>query len=114
MKLTIGQKILLGFGLAMLFMAITGIAAYRSTERLLEANGWVRHTFQVIGAAEDIRADLLEFESACRGYVLTGDAQFPGIDRRACGRAWPRAGSCFERSPPTIPVNSAGSTLWIR
>ena len=37
MKLTIGQKILLGFGSAILFFAIAGIAAYRSTERLVDA-----------------------------------------------------------------------------
>ena len=76
MKLTIGQKILLGYGLAMLCMAITGIAAYRSTNRLLEANDWVQHTFLVIGDAEDVRSSLLEFESASRGYEITGDERF--------------------------------------
>jgi methyl-accepting chemotaxis protein len=76
LKLNIGQKILIGYGLAMLSMAITGIAAYRSTEHLLEANDWVRHTFLVIGDAEEIRADLLEIESACRGFVVTGDERF--------------------------------------
>ena len=70
MKLTIGQKILLGYSLAMLLMAITGIAAYRSSQRLLEANGWVQHTFLVIGASEDVRTNLLEIESAGRGYVV--------------------------------------------
>ena len=60
----------------MLFMAVTGIAAYRSTEHLLEANNWVRHTFQVIGDAEDVRANLLELESACRGYEISGDERF--------------------------------------
>ncbi len=76
MKLTIGQKILLGYSLAMLLMAITGIAAYRSSQRLLEANGWVQHTFLVIGASEGVRANLLEIESAGRGYVVTGDERF--------------------------------------
>jgi methyl-accepting chemotaxis protein len=76
LRLTIGQKILLGYSLAMLLMAITGFAAYRSSQRLLEANGWVRHTFLVIGGAEDVRANLLELESAGRGYVVTGDQRF--------------------------------------
>jgi methyl-accepting chemotaxis protein len=76
LKLTIGQKILLGFGSAILFIAITGIAAYRSMEHLLEANYWVGHTFQVIGAAQDIRAGLLQFESSRRGYMITGDASY--------------------------------------
>jgi methyl-accepting chemotaxis protein len=76
LKLTIGQKILLGYGLAMLLMVITGFAGYRSAQRLLEANGWVRHTFVVIGAAENIRADLLDVENAGRGYLVTGDTDF--------------------------------------
>jgi methyl-accepting chemotaxis protein len=71
--LTIGKKIALGYSLSMLFMAATGIVAYRSTARLLDANEWVEHTFLVIGSAEEIRASLLEFESACRGYLANGD-----------------------------------------
>jgi methyl-accepting chemotaxis protein len=85
LKLTIGKRILFGYGLAMLFMAVTGIAGYRGTVQLLDANYWVRHTFQVIGAAKDIRADVYEFESVCRGYLNTGDEIYiaPAKDLRA-------------------------------
>jgi methyl-accepting chemotaxis protein len=76
LKLTIGKQVLFGYGLAMLCMAITGIAAYLSTQQLLEANNWVQHTFLVIGEAENLRANLLELESAGRGYLLTGDERF--------------------------------------
>jgi methyl-accepting chemotaxis protein len=76
LKLTIGKKILCGYGLAMLCMAMTGILAYRSTEHLLEANNWVRHTFLVIGDAGDILANLIEIESAGRGYEIAGDERF--------------------------------------
>src|SRR5271170_5165498 len=62
--------------MAMLFMAITGIAAYWSTEHLRDTDYWVRHTFQVIGEAQNIRANLIEFESACRGYLVTGDEKY--------------------------------------
>ena len=76
MKLTIGKKILLGYTLAALCMAITGIAAYWSMERLVETAGWVRVTSRAIGEAQDIRSNLLEFESASQGYVATGDDRF--------------------------------------
>jgi methyl-accepting chemotaxis protein len=76
LKLTIGQKIFLGYGLAMLFMAMTGIAAYRSTANLLEAHGWVRHTYIVIADAEAIRVNLLDIQIASRSYVLSGDERF--------------------------------------
>jgi methyl-accepting chemotaxis protein len=57
-------------------MAITGISAYLSAQQLLEANNWVWHTFLVIGEAENLRANLLELESAGRGYLVTGDERF--------------------------------------
>jgi CHASE3 domain sensor protein len=76
LKLTIGQKIFFGYSIAVLFMGLTGFASYRGTQNLLEANGWVRHTFVVIDSAENIRADVVEIESASRGYVLTGNEVF--------------------------------------
>jgi methyl-accepting chemotaxis protein len=76
LKLTVGQRILLGYGLAMLFMALTAVAGYRGTVRLLEGNYWVRHTYMVIGEAQNIRAELLQFESSRRVYIITGDATF--------------------------------------
>ena len=76
MKLTIGKRLLLGYGLAMLFIGVTGIGAYQSTKRLLASNDWVRHTFLVITDAEDIRANLLTIESGVQGYVANGDERF--------------------------------------
>ena len=73
MRITIGLKILLGYGIAMLFMVVAGLTTYRATENLLDSNDWVRHTFLVIAAAEDIRAALLGIESASRGYLLLAD-----------------------------------------
>ena len=76
MKLTVGQRILLGYGLAMLFMALTAVVGYQGTVRLLEANYWVRHTYQVIAEAKDIHALVLEFQNSRRGYMITGDASY--------------------------------------
>jgi methyl-accepting chemotaxis protein len=76
LKLTVGQKILLGYGLAMLFMALTAVAGYQGTVRLLDANYWVRHTYQVISEAKDIRTLLLQFQNSRRGYILSGDASY--------------------------------------
>jgi methyl-accepting chemotaxis protein len=83
LKLTIGQRILFGYGLAMLFMALTGMAGYRGTLKLLLANYWVRHTYLVISEAKDIRADLLQFQNSRREYIITGDDSYlqssPGL-----------------------------------
>ncbi len=107
MKLTVGQKILLGYGLAMLFLALTGIAGYRGTVRLLEANYWVRHTYMVIGEARDIRGLLLQFQNSLRD---TSSPVMPVTWNRARAycRAWPRARNQLAGLPSTIPVNRAG------
>ncbi len=61
----------------MLFMAVTGIAAYRSTSKLLEANDWVRHTYLVIGEAKDIRARSAPVRKRHAGDTcITGDAKY--------------------------------------
>src|SRR4051812_20180778 len=60
----------------MVVMALTGIAAYRTTQTLLEANDLVRHSFLVIGSADAIGADLLEAERGSWGYVMMGDERF--------------------------------------
>ena len=73
MKLTIGQKILLGYGLMMLLIAITGLATYRSMQNRLEANNRVRHAFSAVDDAEGVRANLTEIESASLGYLASGD-----------------------------------------
>lgn len=76
MKLTIGQKIILGYGLALTFMAGIGIASYRSTVQLVENIRWLTHTYVVLGEAETILARMSEAESSGRGFALTGDNRF--------------------------------------
>jgi methyl-accepting chemotaxis protein len=75
LKLTIGQKIFLGYSLALLIMAITGIAAYRSTAVVLDAHDWVRHTYIVINDAEAIRVNLLDIQIAAETYAFAGDGR---------------------------------------
>ena len=81
MKLTIGKKILFGYGLAMLFIAITAFAAYRGIENLLEANGSLLKTFLTVATARDVRADLLGIRGNYWGYLLNGNEQFLGSIR---------------------------------
>ncbi|MDP8982096.1 MAG: methyl-accepting chemotaxis protein, partial [Acidobacteriota bacterium] len=73
MKLNIAQRVLAGYGLALLCMAAIGVTAYRSTTHLMESITWVTHTHLVLREAESVLARLADAESAGRGYVLTGD-----------------------------------------
>ncbi len=76
MKLTIGQRILLGYAVTMLFMALAGIAAWRGIAQVLEANGWVRHTFLVMSEVDETRSNLLRIESGTLAYAMTGEESY--------------------------------------
>jgi methyl-accepting chemotaxis protein len=86
MKLTIGQKVILGHGLALLFMAAIGITAYWSTAHLAVNTNWVTHTHLVLGQADLMLARMVDSESVGRGYALTGDERylepFEGLTRQ--------------------------------
>ncbi|RIL07246.1 MAG: hypothetical protein DCC71_03910 [Proteobacteria bacterium] len=45
----------------------------RETRQLLEAHAWVRHTLEVLMAAQEVRTALTTAESVSRGYALIGD-----------------------------------------
>jgi len=76
LKLTIGQKVLLGYGLAVLCMAVIGNAAYHGTERLLENANRGSDTDRAIRDGERLLGWLADAESASRGYVLTGEERY--------------------------------------
>lgn len=76
MKLTIGRKILIGFGLALVFLVVIGIASYRSTTRLIEIAGWVTHTHKILEELATVLPRLADAESGGRGYVIAGQERY--------------------------------------
>ena len=69
----------------------------------------------MIGEAEDIRANLLETRKRRRGYVMTGDEQFPGLERRLCGPRLAESRKLLRDAYRRQSlVNSAGSMFWTR
>jgi methyl-accepting chemotaxis protein len=72
MKFTIGLKILLGFGLVLLILAIVGATSYRSTLKLIDNSEWVTHTHKVVESLEGLVAQVTNAETGQRGFLLTG------------------------------------------
>src|SRR5258708_8947429 len=70
--MTIGQKLVAGFGVALVFPVIIGVIAYRSTANLLESRKPITHTYQVLGELDSLLAALIDCETGQRGYLLTG------------------------------------------
>ncbi|HEX3727646.1 MAG TPA: CHASE3 domain-containing protein, partial [Pirellulales bacterium] len=76
MKLSIGVKILLGFGLALLILIAIGAMSYRTTATLIDNADWVVHSHRVLETLESLMAQITNAETGQRGFLLTGREQY--------------------------------------
>lgn len=77
----IWQKIVLGFGIAVLMLATIAFVAHRSTRGLIASVQSVAHSRQVLENEESFLRHWMEADSAARGYLLAADEQFlPGYE----------------------------------
>ena len=82
----IGRSVLLGLFIALGILAVNAFIAYQHTRGLFNDADWVDHTHNVLHELEAIYADLLDAESAQRGYNLTGVDAFREPYRKVIGR----------------------------
>lgn len=75
-RLTIRSKILLGFGIVFAMLSVIASVSVRSTRSFTRTAEWVAHTQEVLELQERLFRHLMEMESHCRGYLLTGDEAF--------------------------------------
>lgn len=76
MKLSIGVKILLGFGLTLVILVVIGVMSYRSTAKLIDNADWVVHTHRVLESLENVIAQVTNAETGQRGYLITGREEY--------------------------------------
>jgi PAS domain S-box-containing protein len=74
--LTLEKKIVAGFSAAVGFMLIIGGAAWWSAVRSADTFRRVGHTHKVLYQLEASLTDMLNMQTATRGYLLTGDKRF--------------------------------------
>ncbi|MYN10583.1 methyl-accepting chemotaxis protein [Pseudoduganella aquatica] len=72
--LSIKKKLYSGFAAILAIIVALLLVAYNNFSRLSEANGWDRHTMEVLLAIDAVSNDILEAQNETRGYYLTGDA----------------------------------------
>jgi len=73
---SLGPGTTLALAAAALLLVGTGALAARAAEAMLEANGWVRHTLEVLVESEALASSIARVESGSRGFAITGDAAF--------------------------------------
>ena len=75
-KLTIGKRLVAGFGVAALTLLLIAIISYRNADLLIETERWVAHTHQVRIELANLLSLLKDAETGQRGYLLTGEESY--------------------------------------
>ncbi|MGO4382368.1 methyl-accepting chemotaxis protein [Pseudoduganella sp. RAF53_2] len=70
--LSVKNKLYLGFGTVLAIILLLLAMAFNSFNRLTEANGWDKHTMQVLIELGLVRNSMLHAQVETRGYLLTG------------------------------------------
>ncbi|HVY75853.1 MAG TPA: CHASE3 domain-containing protein, partial [Puia sp.] len=73
MKQSLVRNLAIGFGLSLILLLGSSVAAYLSIQNLLHSSEWVNHTYRVINELENVVAPIKDAESAQRGFLITND-----------------------------------------
>ena len=69
-------KLLTGFTIPVLAIAIITALVYSSMNSLLRANQWVDHTHKVIAEGKAILGSMVDMETGMRGFLVAGKEEF--------------------------------------
>lgn len=66
--MSIGRRIVVGFGIVLFFLIGVGAVSYSSILKSLETASWVAHTHKVLETSEGVLSDLNEAETGQRSF----------------------------------------------
>jgi len=75
-RFTIRRKVLLGFGTLLVMFAIIALISWRSTVVFIRSAEAVARAHEVLEIEEKAKRQLMELESARRGYLFSGEARW--------------------------------------
>lgn len=73
---SVQKKIQAGFGVALVFLLFTGATAWWRAQQNAEAFRAVEHSHRVLDSFEAILVQMLDTETRCRGFALSGDETY--------------------------------------
>jgi CHASE3 domain sensor protein len=82
------NKVLAGFGTALLILILVGVLSYRNMLQRDEDRQWVTHTHQVLEKLDAVLTSMLDIETGARGYILAGEGSYLGAYNNALDQVW--------------------------
>ncbi len=76
MKITLVNRLYLGFALALILSAVIGYISYYTFRQQAQEARWVKHTYQVINEAQRVQKLCVDMETGRRGFRGTHDKTF--------------------------------------
>ncbi len=73
LRLSIRQKILLGFGLVLVMLLVIGLISFRSTRAFIRTAEWVAYTREVMEIQERTLRHVMEMETARHRFLIRGE-----------------------------------------
>ena len=75
-KLNIRNKILVGIGISVVLMILVSTIVYFNINKIQETAQWVEHTHEVVDLGNSLVLDMVNMETALRGFLVAGDEEF--------------------------------------
>lgn len=76
MKISLANRLYLGFSLVVLLVILGGFLTWRTFDTQTEEAGWVQHTYRVLNNSERVQRLLFDMEAARRGFRSTFDHKY--------------------------------------
>ena len=112
-NVTVGKRLVAGFGLAALTLLMIASISYRNANLLIETEHWVAHTHQVRAELADLLSHLKDAETGQRGYIITGEESYLDPYKSGLAGVKTHAGrpekSDWRQPRPAAPSHGGGS-----
>ncbi len=69
-------KLIGGYAIVLTMMVIVTVVVYTSVSSLIQTQGWVEHTHQVLETSRSLSKSMVDMETGQRGFMLTGNDNF--------------------------------------
>ncbi len=75
-KMQFKTKLVGGYAIILTMMVIVTVVVYTSVSSLIQTQGWVEHTHEVLDASSSLSKSMVDMETGQRGFMLTGNDDF--------------------------------------